>query len=315
MAKTIKFNLKCDGSSIRTLDDLREHFCVQDVLGYYKSGLLDRWMCVQGYEDERAQMKKIDASSDESIMMGLSKLFGIESDEKEIKKSLKILEFSTATQQYQEILARGSSIESRVLDEYKKRYEELVTKIIKNKDNYTVIKAAVKTILKNFMWIVEIDFSRLFERLYVQAPMAVFCLASMDNFRKYIIPDFVEASDGKVYLDVELTYDHPDENLFYSTKKCLYEKLCYFLSESKLKEILGENLRSFSENTDSYWKDIEPDERKKFLILSMSSGAMVRSLRNKGEELKSGDVDSKFVILNGIDYKNNYNYKLLYMEV
>lgn len=49
MPKTIKFNLNCDGASIRTNEDLREHFCIQDVLDYYKKGILARWLKVHGY--------------------------------------------------------------------------------------------------------------------------------------------------------------------------------------------------------------------------------------------------------------------------
>ena len=113
----------------------------------------------------------------------------------------------------------------------------------------------------------------------------------------------------------ELIDDDVEENLFFTSKKCVYEKLCSLMTEAKLKEILGENLRIFSENTDSYWKDIEPNDKKKYMVLMMSSGAKVRSLRNGGEELNAPDVKNRFVILNGIDYKNNYNYKLHYMEV
>lgn len=36
MAKTIKFNLICDGKSIRTIEDLQENFSVEDILKYYE---------------------------------------------------------------------------------------------------------------------------------------------------------------------------------------------------------------------------------------------------------------------------------------
>ena len=52
MAKTIKFNLICDGHPVRTLDDLREHFSIEDVLAHYKSGMLERWLEVRGFEKE-----------------------------------------------------------------------------------------------------------------------------------------------------------------------------------------------------------------------------------------------------------------------
>lgn len=40
MAKTIKFNLICDGDPVRTIEDLQNHFSVEDLLDYYEKGLL-----------------------------------------------------------------------------------------------------------------------------------------------------------------------------------------------------------------------------------------------------------------------------------
>ena len=96
----------------------------------------------------------------------------------------------------------------------------------------------------------------------------------------------------------------------------MYDKLCKITSdESFVSKVLGEKLKSYSQNTDEYWKDIEPDETKSFLILSMGPNARVRALKDKGTELKCNDVNNNFIILKGIDYKNNYNSKLLYMEI
>ena len=50
MAKTIKFNLICDNKPIRTIEDLRENFSIEDVLEYYNNGLLQHWLLVYGYE-------------------------------------------------------------------------------------------------------------------------------------------------------------------------------------------------------------------------------------------------------------------------
>lgn len=40
MAKTIKFNLICDGYPARTIEDLQDHFSVEDLLDYYEKGLM-----------------------------------------------------------------------------------------------------------------------------------------------------------------------------------------------------------------------------------------------------------------------------------
>ena len=39
MAKTIKFNLICDGNPVRNLEDLQNNFSIEDVLNYYSNKL------------------------------------------------------------------------------------------------------------------------------------------------------------------------------------------------------------------------------------------------------------------------------------
>ncbi len=34
MAKTVKFNLICDGTPIRKIDDLRDNFSIEDILSF-----------------------------------------------------------------------------------------------------------------------------------------------------------------------------------------------------------------------------------------------------------------------------------------
>ena len=53
MAKTIKFNLICDGKPVRSIEDLQNNFSIEDILDYYNNKLLHRWLEVRGYEKER----------------------------------------------------------------------------------------------------------------------------------------------------------------------------------------------------------------------------------------------------------------------
>ena len=74
------------------------------------------------------------------------------------------------------------------------------------------------------------------------------------------------------------------------------------------------HVKSFSGKTDGYWKDVEP--KGKWMIIRMESGNFVRNLGKNGEELKVHDVNGKFLILEGIDYKSNSDSdQLIYMEV
>ena len=88
-----------------------------------------------------------------------------------------------------------------------------------------------------------------------------------------------------------------------------------FKKEIDIPHHLSRYIKKFSGETDSYWKDIEPVE-KKYMIIKMESGDFVRSAGKQGEELSAKDVDGNFPILNGIDYKSkNASHVLYYMEV
>ena len=74
------------------------------------------------------------------------------------------------------------------------------------------------------------------------------------------------------------------------------------------------HIKSFSGATEGYWKDVEG--KGNWMILQMAKGNFIRNLGKNGEELKAEDVNGKFPILKGIDYKSNSPVdELIYMEV
>lgn len=317
MAKTIKFNLKCDNASVRTLDDLREHFCIQDILDYFKNGLLARWLNVHGYKDELEKLSNIQSTTDEDLVVQIATVLDVECDENIIKESLAIIEYEKDSNKIHQQYAAGLEKENEFLKEYQNRYEALLKEIIENKDDYSKIKAATKSLVKNFSWMLNLNYERLFYKMVDQAPLALFCFISIKELRKYYVPEMSSDSDGTEAWDIDIDYGE-DLNKFryFETKRNMYKVLCDLVkSKNQLSSLLGDNLKVYSSNTQRYWKDIEPDDSKKYLILAMEQGAMVRALKDQNEELRCADINEKFVVLKGIDYKNNTSSKLFYMEV
>ena len=64
MAKKVKFPLIIEpgNKAVRTLEELREHFDLASVLGYYENGRLADWLSVW-YYDEAEKVKSLDAKS------------------------------------------------------------------------------------------------------------------------------------------------------------------------------------------------------------------------------------------------------------
>jgi len=66
MAAKVKFPLKmANGSQVRTLEDLREHFDLISVLGYYDNGRLYDWLTVYYYNEEAEKINALDSSADD----------------------------------------------------------------------------------------------------------------------------------------------------------------------------------------------------------------------------------------------------------
>ena len=312
MAKTIKFNLICDGNSVRTLEDLRNNFSIEDVLEYYKNGLLLRWLKVRGFDEEYEKVKGINEYDDISIVKKLINIFDMEMDENEIEESIYIFRYKYKREELVERYRYYHNNLQGVLDEYIKGYNNCVDCIIDNKDNMAKIKATLMEIDMHYHKMLEFDYRNLFYKLYFKAPKAVFAMLTIDRFRAI----YFSGLQNFPFLD-KMVSDFKNEYLKIIKKdkeeiiNCVESKLNF----ENLKEILGDDLKEFSGKTNGYWKYIEPKD-KKFMLLKMEYGSIVRPSGKSGQEIFTGDMFGKFIIVDGIDYKSNSDTdKLLYMEV
>ena len=159
----------------------------------------------------------------------------------------------------------------------------------------------------NYKWILELDYRNLFWSFWSESTLAVMCLLMNEVSRDYYIPSKAEQEieDGET----------EGENWITKDKKEIFGEICEHLENKDFKKELGGNLISFAGKTDGYWKDLEPKGRN-YMIISMGKGDFVRAAGEKDGDLSSSDINNKFVILDGIDYKSNSSSRqLLYMEV
>ena len=84
MAKKIKFALEmADGEQVRNIDDLKEHFDVEKVVGYYLNGRLLTWLRDRYYENEATKVAEL-SRDDPQLHNKLCAIFGVESDVEEV---------------------------------------------------------------------------------------------------------------------------------------------------------------------------------------------------------------------------------------
>ena len=85
MSTSFKFNLLVDGQKVRSLEELRKNFNLDDVLEYFFSGKLQKWLSSRDYKHELDQVKDIASSNKLDVNSKLLDIFKIEHDKKELQ--------------------------------------------------------------------------------------------------------------------------------------------------------------------------------------------------------------------------------------
>ena len=314
MAKTIKFNLICVGQPVRTIEDLQENFSVEDMLGYFESGLLLRWLKVRDYKDEYKEVSEISTKDDLEIAKKLIKIFNVETDEKEIAKDVYVLQFLKERNQKISKYDSNRLEIDEIVKNYTKEYADLVKEIMDNSDDISRIKANITEIVNNYKPVLQLNYRELFwkmaDRDYL---LVIMCFLMNSVTRKYYL-DAGQPENNEENMDTTIKKD----------KEKIYEKICSYFEPSAniykstkddIVKALGDNVSVFDGKTDEYWKDLEV-KGKKYMILGIGTYDKVRAAGDHNGDLSYEDVNNKFPIVDGIDYmSNSITSKLMYMEV
>lgn len=304
--KTIKFNLICDGNQVRTIEDLQNNFCIEDVLSYYSNGLLHRWLNVRGYKAALEKVSEICSNDPMEIIEKLIYIFNIPVDEEKVKESVYILKYlDERKERYSTYQQENYNVRNIIVD-YQNGYYDRYIEILENPNNIALIKANISEIASSYPWLFKISDVYLFTDLIKRNSwLAIMCLLMNERTRSRFLPIKKIGKDGKTYLDTEEI----------GCKESMFELICQKIKQSDFIDILGEHLVTVSGMADGYWHELEP-KGKKCMIIRMDSGDSIRSVGCSEKELSSTDTYNNFVILDGIEYKcNTSTHKLLYMEV
>lgn len=313
MAKTIKFNLICDDKPVRTIEDLQDNFSIEDVLKYYQNGLLLRWLKVRGYEEEYEKVSQINESETLEIVKELIKIFDVETDDKKVEEGVYSIQFFQERNRRHEEYRQENYMTQRIIADYQSGFNQLINIIVYNPYDVAKIKAAVNELMSGFKWAMDLYHEELFWKLREISPLAIMCFLMNDEARQYYLPMPINPYfEAYMQSDNARKVDYENNN---ARKRRMYDAICRMLKTNDFVSKLGENLHVFAGETAGYWKDLE-SKGKKYMIISMELGDFVRSAGVQGGDLNSTDIENKFVILDGIDYKsNNSNHQLCYMEV
>ena len=327
MAKTIKFNLICDGVPVRTIEELQNNFSVEDVLAYYKNGILKKWLSVRGYDKELKKVEAITEVDPEKIIIDLIQIFDIECDLQKIKKDLYIFSYEKARNERNALYNEKEEKIQQIIDRKMQEYESLVEKMVGEfpddtrdiSDCFCECKIIIQGIATYYNWIFEKDSRRIFFKLKEHDNwLAVACLLMNEKTRRYYIPASVDEKRLKLEnqtVTLDKFSEKEQDETYVSDRSSMYNSSCCEFRKVGLMYKMKGIIKTFSGATDGYWKDLEP-KGKKYMILQMGQGDYVRSAGKSGGDLGYSDIIDKFYILDGIDYKSNTAIHVLYyMEI
>ena len=138
----VKFYMmfNCGKTQIRTLDDLRENFCIEDVLTHYEDGRLEKWLDVWRYRPELEAVRELKASGKTNareILAELMRIFGADMDEAEIDSELEVYDYVEERRKFREYMI------SNGLHDLQKKCEDL-------QNERDVLKKELNTIRQRF---------------------------------------------------------------------------------------------------------------------------------------------------------------------
>ena len=198
-----------------------------------------------------------------------------------------ILKYLEEEKELNAIYKENAFKENQIIDDYHSGYDALIRHMEDNCDNIAVLKADAIELERKYFGLFRLDFKAIYLRFEESAPKAIYTILMRPDLRKF-------------WLNEESKY--------------IYERLVKNILLNA-KDILGDDLKIVSRNTQAMWDPIERKEVK-LMVISIKTGTFVKNAGEFSEKLGSEDVNGKFLLFNGLEYQcNDESFELLYMEV
>ncbi|MDO2408418.1 hypothetical protein [Campylobacter magnus] len=330
MAKKIKFNLQVNGVGISSLEGLQDNFNIEDIMEHFKSGLLMRWLEVQGLETELQEINKLSQSKNTdnfALAQGILEIFDM--DKELDKNALKITLADINYKEYKENLLKSNENLNRnakaFLKEYHEKFQNIIWDIIKNNSDVEKIKSNLKIIEKDYFDLFLLHFQTLVSVLKGSAPLALLFGLGTDKIRNVLLAyininevndenrglnlkDIISeqsSSEDKEYLkNINIdTIDYIRFEYFEAICELFYKKLNFNAQD------FPDVIKVFNGSTDGLWRDLVA-KNKKVLVLKIAGSAKASKIPNDGETneaLGKEEIDGKFLILDGLNFQSSAN--------
>lgn len=225
MAKTIKFNLMCDGYPCRNIEDVQEHFCIEDMLEYYESGLLKRWLEVRGFKDELAEVEAIKATEVLQITEELIRIFEILTDEDKVKEAVSLINYQKKRQAANQANEERGYQSATVITNYVSGYDSIIKEMLDRSTPSKVVQQHINTLATDYQPLFEKNIYTFFTTSLQNRPLVCLNLLYNEHSRKFLVPKYSSINQYRETNadDVQRLYHEIDE--FKDNKKLIFRSI------------------------------------------------------------------------------------------
>ena len=315
MVKTIKTNLMCDGFPCRSIEDVQEHFCIEDMLDYYESGLLKSWLEVRGFKKELAEVEAIDATEPLQITEELARIFEIVSDKDKIKEAVFLIDYQKKRQAaYQANKDRGYK-SSSVITNYISGYESIVKKMMNRSVPSKVLQLHINTLATDYQPLFEKNIYTLFTTSLQVRPLVCLNLLYNEHSRKFLMPKdkCVFSNMSRVFAE-GIDFSQEQESIFRSIQPDYFAPLLFnFIGQSNWRQ----NLEDLEALFEGQLKVVMATSKKK-VFESRGTKCLIVTTYCFNLLTINDNSYGPFQITDGIELYNHYNnceYPIAYFKV
>ncbi|WP_156298852.1 hypothetical protein [Streptobacillus canis] len=279
MAKIIKFDLTLLGKRINNLELLQKNFSLSEIMDYYHSGILYKWLNIREYNDVANKVKNIKVKTEKEIAKELINIFEVSKDQKYIEE---IIEMHYYEKKYESILLKERK-DNQIMFNQINLYSDILNKAINEKEI---------TSLMNYVEYIEKHFLHLFN------------IANEDFFNKIMI--------NKNYILLLLVLASTKLKVEWLEDKEKYKKIKEIIGfEYKIKSNI-QGIKEYNKNVNNLWEKVT---NKKSIVIFIGKNVEIRE-NEKSEVYNKLEKDYKPLMLSKFEFKSNHILsKIIYLEV
>lgn len=311
--KNIRFNLRFFNGidsyeSVHSVKELEEklrnnQIGFDDFMAYFFSNQLERWLECHGDKDivllER--LRAIDKkATNKEIVKALFAALGFCFDEREVDRMIVSYDFPSRLKAESVKNAKDAELRLNTLQDEIEAYEVLCRQLLEKKNDPIFVRKQVRKIVEKFFPLLELDAMRFFNSMKNPnngCPAAILELLMCPRGRRLFVTEY-SPEDGD---DAKSEYDKIRVSLANRSWLKFERKVSGFWV--KIDNLDVQNVQPI-EIVNDYsgamedWKELVPRGRK--IMILNNTGVAVKN--GRGDEWESGEMNNRFLILDGCSY-------------